>query len=68
MAADLRGLCLKCVFKHGYIKFGGLEEMMNRFGVTEDNVDEVTEQLNKIIGSVGEQDPQELLETLMQEA
>lgn len=61
-----QGLCLSCVYKHGYIKYGGLEEMMARFGVNEHNVEEVTAQLNNFITSMGDQSPEELMQTLMQ--
>lgn len=61
-----QGLCLSCVYKHGYIKYGGLEEMMARFGVNEHNVEEVTAQLNNFINSMGDQNPEELMQTLMQ--
>lgn len=60
-----QGLCLSCVYKHGYIKYGGLEEMMARFGVNENNVEEVTAQLNQFIGSMGEMSPEELMQSLM---
>lgn len=59
------GLCLKCAFETG---IGGIEEMLNAAGINEENIDSVTERLNRLMGGAGSADPQELFKMLVNDA
>ncbi len=52
------GICLSCAYKN---KIGGLDEMLAKSGVTEDNVDAITEQLNTVMEQMQGHNPQNLL-------
>ena len=45
------GICLSCAVKN---KIGGLDQMFAKSGVNEDNVDEITQQLNDVIKAMQE--------------
>ena len=59
------GLCLKCAFETG---IGGIEEMFHSAGINDDNIDEVTERLNRLMGGAETADPQELFRMLVNDA
>lgn len=52
------GICLSCAYKN---KIGGLDEMFQRSGINDDNVDQITEQLNQALGHLQENAPDNLL-------
>ena len=58
------GLCIKCAFETG---IGGIEEMFTAAGINEDNIDEVTERLNRLMGGAETADAQELFKMLVNE-
>lgn len=45
------GLCLKCAME---LNIGPIKQMMEKMGITEDDVDEVSEQLGDVMGSLGD--------------
>ncbi len=59
------GLCIKCAFETG---IGGIEEMFNSAGINDDNIDEVTDRLNRLMGGAETADPQELFKMLVNDA
>lgn len=59
------GLCIKCAFETG---IGGIEEMFSSAGITEDNVDEVTERLNHMMSGAQSANPEELFKMLVNDS
>ncbi|MBO4928412.1 MAG: ATP-dependent Clp protease ATP-binding subunit [Clostridiales bacterium] len=59
------GLCIKCAYETG---IGGIEEMFSQAGINENNIDEVTERLNRLMGGVDSADPQELFKMLVNDS
>ena len=59
------GLCIKCAYETG---IGGIEEMFSAAGITDSNVDEVTERLNQLMSGANTADPQELFKMLVNDA
>lgn len=55
------GICLSCAYKH---KIGGLDEMLAKSGVTDENVDQITSQLNEVMEQMQENNPQNLLSAM----
>ena len=56
------GLCLKCAYNTG---IGMMGEMFRNSGITEENVDAMTEQLNSLMAQSESGNPQEVLKPLM---
>ncbi|MGI6078353.1 MAG: ATP-dependent Clp protease ATP-binding subunit [Fastidiosipilaceae bacterium] len=56
------GLCLNCAVK---MDVGGITELLKNTGITPDNVEEVTEQINEMMRSLGDQNPAELMQAMM---
>ncbi len=52
------GVCLSCAVKN---KIGGMEQIFTQSGITEDNVDEISAQLNEVMESIQESGAQENL-------
>lgn len=45
------GICLSCALRN---KVGGIDQMLEKSGITEDNVDEITEQMNEVLNQIQE--------------
>ncbi|MDD4324374.1 MAG: ATP-dependent Clp protease ATP-binding subunit [Eubacteriales bacterium] len=58
----LEGVCLKCAYEQD---LGGMTELFERVGVTEDNVDEITSRMNQMMEQFSGQRPEEVLGMLM---
>lgn len=56
------GVCLKCAMEKN---LPGLEEIFSRSGVTHENVDEIQERINDMMGKMGNEGPGGLLKVLM---
>lgn len=56
------GVCLKCALEKN---LPGLEEIFNRSGVNHENVDEIQERINDMMGKMGSEGPGGLLKVLM---
>ncbi len=51
---SFEGICLSCAFKHGYAKKNGLEDLLRGQGITEDNVDQITDMMNSSIAAMSD--------------
>lgn len=56
------GYCLSCAYK---LKLPGLNGMFNQAGVSEKNIEQITERINDMMGPMENSDPQELIDMLM---
>ncbi|MBP5491409.1 MAG: ATP-dependent Clp protease ATP-binding subunit [Clostridiales bacterium] len=56
------GLCIKCAYETG---IGGIEEMFSAAGINDDNIDEVTERLNRLMSGAQSANPEELFKMLV---
>ena len=59
------GLCIKCAYETG---IGGIEEMFATAGITDDNIDEVTERLNRLMSGAESANPEALFKMLVDDA
>lgn len=55
------GICLSCAFKN---KIGGLDEMFQKSGINDGNVDEITEHLNQAMEQMHENPPENILSAM----
>lgn len=56
------GLCLSCAVK---MNIGGINEMLKGANITPDNVDQVTERINRMVASMGDRSPGDMMQILM---
>ncbi len=56
------GICLKCAFEK---KIPGLEGLFQKAGIKEDNVDQIQERMNSVMGEMGDVNPFEFLKGFM---
>jgi len=56
------GLCIKCAYETG---IGGIEEMFSAAGINEDNIDNVTEKMNRMMSGIDSSNPEQLLKMLV---
>jgi ATP-dependent Clp protease ATP-binding subunit ClpE len=56
------GLCLKCAYKTG---LGGMDELFSKAGITDANVDELTDRMNQVMTQMDGQGPENLFQTLL---
>ncbi|NCA99299.1 MAG: ATP-dependent Clp protease ATP-binding subunit [Clostridia bacterium] len=56
------GLCLKCAYKTG---LGGMDELFSKAGITDANIDELTERMNQVMSQVDGQSPENLFQSLL---
>ena len=59
------GLCVKCAYETG---IGGIEEMFSAAGINADNIDDVTERLNRLMSGAESANPEELFKMLANES
>jgi ATP-dependent Clp protease ATP-binding subunit ClpE len=59
----IEGVCLKCAYEQD---LGGMSNLFERVGVTEDNVDEITSRMNQMMQQFSGQKPEEILGMLLQ--
>ena len=59
------GLCIKCAYDTG---IGGIEEMFSAAGINDNNIDEVTERLNRLMSGAETANPQELFKMLVNDS
>ena len=57
------GLCIKCAYETG---IGGIEEMFAAAGINEDNIDNVTEKMNRMMSGIDSSNPEQLLKMLVE--
>ena len=58
----IEGVCLKCAYEQD---LGGMTNLFERVGVTEDNVDEITSRVNQMMEQFSGQNPEEVLGMLL---
>lgn len=58
------GICLKCALEKN---IGGLKQLLEKSGVTEENVDQVQEQMNIVMNEMGDTNPFDFLKSFMDE-
>ncbi|MDD2534416.1 MAG: ATP-dependent Clp protease ATP-binding subunit [Eubacteriales bacterium] len=56
------GLCLKCAYKTG---LGGMDELFNKAGINEANIDDLTERMNQVMSQMDGQSPESLFQSLL---
>ena len=56
------GLCLKCAYKTG---LGGMDELFSKAGVTDANIDELTDRMNQVMSQMDGQSPESLFQSLL---
>jgi len=56
------GLCLKCAYKTG---LGGMDELFSKAGITDANIDELTDRMNQVMSQVDGQSPENLFQSLL---
>ena len=56
------GLCLKCAFESG---IGGVDEMFSKSGISESNIDMVSDRLNQMMSGVDAAQPEDLFRMLL---
>lgn len=56
------GYCLSCAYK---LKLPGLGGMFNQTGVTEENIEKISERINEMMGPMEDADPQEIVDMMM---
>lgn len=56
------GLCLSCAVK---MNVGGINEMLKGANITPDNVDQVTDRINRMVASMGDRNPGDMMQILM---
>ncbi len=56
------GLCLKCAYKTG---LGGMDELFSKAGITDSNIDELTDRMNQVMSQVDGQSPENLFQSLL---
>ena len=59
------GLCIKCAYDTG---IGGIEEMFSAAGINDNNIDDVTERLNRLMSGAETANPQELFKMLVNDS
>ena len=59
------GLCIKCAYETG---IGGIEEMFSAAGINADNIDEVTNRLNRLMSGTESANPEDLFKMLVDES
>ncbi|NLC39786.1 MAG: ATP-dependent Clp protease ATP-binding subunit [Clostridiaceae bacterium] len=58
----IEGVCLKCAYEQD---LGGMTNLFERVGVTDDNVDEITSRVNQMMEQFSGQNPEEVLGMLL---
>ncbi len=56
------GLCLTCASR---LNIGGVSDMLKEAGINEDNVEQVTERINEMMASVGDQNPADIFQMII---
>lgn len=56
------GLCLKCAYKTG---MGGMDELFEKAGINEANIDELTERMNNVMSQMDGNSPEMFLKSLL---
>src|SRR5690554_4959589 len=56
------GLCLKCAYRTG---LGGMDELFAKAGINDENIDELTERMNRVMSQMDGQSPESLFKSLI---
>ncbi len=56
------GLCLKCAYRTG---LGGMDELFDKAGINDNNIDELTERMNHVMSQMDGQTPETLFKSLL---
>ena len=56
------GLCLKCAYKTG---LGAMDDIFQKAGINEDNIDDITEKINGVMENTNMQSPEGLLKMIV---
>lgn len=56
------GICLKCAFESD---LPGLDQLFDRAGISEENIDEITVRMNEVLAGLSAKGPEELLKGLL---
>ena len=56
------GLCLKCAYKTG---LGGMDELFEKAGINENNIDELTDRMNNVMSQMDGSSPEMFLKSLL---
>lgn len=56
------GLCLKCAYKTG---LGGMDELFEKAGINEGNIDDLTDRMNHVMSQMDGQSPEGFLKSLL---
>ncbi len=59
------GLCIKCAYDTG---LGDIRDMFSATGINDDNIDDVTERLNRLMSGVETANPQDLFKMLVNDS
>lgn len=59
--AQQEGICLSCAHRTG---LGGMDKLLAKWGVNDDNVEQYTEMMNRMAGQFGDANPEEMLQNL----
>lgn len=58
------GICLKCALEKN---IGGLQVLLNKSGINEENIDQVQEQMNMVMDEMGDSNPFDFLKSFLDE-
>jgi ATP-dependent Clp protease ATP-binding subunit ClpC len=58
----MQGICLKCAYE---AELPGIEQLLSRAGINQDNIDEITAQMNEVLADISAQSPEDLLKALL---
>ncbi len=58
----MQGICLKCAYE---AELPGIDQLFTRAGITPDNIDEITAQMNEVLAGISAQSPEDLLKALL---
>jgi len=57
------GLCIKCAYSSG---LGSMDDMFSSAGINENNIDEITERINNVMGGANLENPENLLKMIVE--
>jgi len=58
----MQGICLKCAYE---AELPGIEQLLSQAGINQDNIDEITAQMNEVLAGISAQSPEDLLKALL---
>ncbi|HZK28763.1 MAG TPA: AAA family ATPase, partial [Clostridia bacterium] len=58
----MQGMCLKCAYES---ELPGMDQILEKAGINEENIDEITARMNEVLAGISARSPEELLKGLL---